>query len=138
MPNNKETVELESTVKFIRLINGDDIISEVRDEQEITMVLANPMKVLVDADLEVGKQTIYMHTWMPQGIAKENFCTLSKKDVIFIAEIEEDIEEYYRGVVFDIMEDRPKLKKQKEYIDDEKKVISFNSSSKSNKDNPSN
>jgi hypothetical protein len=131
MPKNTDKVDLETTVKFMRLSNGDDIISEIQDDNKVSMILTNPMRVLIDADLDVGKQTIYMHSWMPQGIAKGNVCRLSKKDVIFIAELEEDIKDYYEGVVFDTVEDRLPLKKEKEYMDDDKKVISFN---KSNKD----
>lgn len=131
MPKNKDPVILESTVRFMRLVNGDDIISEIKEE-DVSMILTNPMRILVDADLDVGKQTIYMHTWMPQGIAKGNECRLNKKDVIFVAEIEQDISDYYKGMVFDLVEDNLPLKKEKEYMDDEKKVITF--TSKSNKD----
>jgi hypothetical protein len=135
MPKNKNTVVLESTIRFMRLANGDDIISEIKDDGKISMILTNPMRVIVDADLDVGKQTIYMHTWMPQGIAKGNECRLNKKDVIFIAEIEQDISDYYKGMVFDLIDDNLPLKiekKEKEYMDDDKKVITF--TSKSNKD----
>jgi hypothetical protein len=132
MPRNKNTVVLETTVKFMRLVSGEDIISEINEDGKVNLLLTNPMRVLVDADLDVGKQTIYMHTWIPQGIAKGNMCNINKKDIVFVAEIEEDIKEYYKGLVFDLFEDRPALKKEKEYIDEDKKVISF--TSKSNKD----
>jgi hypothetical protein len=133
MPKNTDKIELETTVKFMRLSNGDDIISEISTDEKISMILTNPMRVIVDADLDVGKQTIYMHTWIPQGIVKGNVCRLSKKDVIFVAEVESDIYDYYRGVVFDIIEDKPPLKVEKEYIDDDKKVISFVNKNKDNK-----
>jgi hypothetical protein len=129
-------IELESIVKFIRLSNGDDIISSIKDDGKVNMILTNPMKILIDADIEVGRQTIYMHTWMPQGIAKGNECKLSKKDVLFIAEIEHDISDYYKGMVFDMIEDQSPLKitnKEIEYMDDDKKVISFVNKNKDNK-----
>ena len=138
MPKNKNTVTLESTVKFMRLSNGDDIISAIADDGKTNMVLTNPMRVLVDADLDVGKQTIYMHTWMPQGIAKANTCILGKKDVIFIAELEKDLEEYYKTMVIEIFEDKlPALKAdtKREYLDEDKKVLTFVKSNKDNKIN---
>jgi hypothetical protein len=136
----KETskIELETSVKFIRLTNGDDIITEIQEENKTSMVIKNPMRLLIDADLEVGKQTIYMHTWMPQGIAKANTCILGKKDVIFIAELEKDLEEYYKTMVIEIFEDKlPALKAdtKREYLDEDKKVLTFVKSNKDNKIN---
>jgi hypothetical protein len=87
------------------------------------------MRVIVDADLDAGKQTIYMHNWMPQGIAKDNGCNLNIKDIIFTAEVEEDIMDYYRGVVFEMIEDRGTYKrtdkKEKVLSNENSKVITF-------------
>lgn len=137
MTKDSSKIVVESTVKFIRLINGDDIITEIYDDTKINMVLKNPMRIVIDADLDVGKQTIYMHTWMPQGIAKDNSCTLSKKDIIFITDLEKDIEEYYKGIVIEIFEDPPlaKVETKKEYLDDDKKILTFVKSNKDNKIN---
>ena len=128
MTNKK--IELEINVKFMRLTGGDDIIAAIEEDEEVSMVIRNPMKILIDADLEVGRQTIYMHKWIPQGISKNNYCKLNKKDVVFVSEIEEDIKEYYFGIVFEMIEDAASLKVEKkttEYMDEDKKVISFKS-----------
>ena len=113
-------------IKFFRMSNGDDIITEIADANKGTITIVNPMRLVVEADLENGKQIIYMHSWMPQGIAKGNSCSINIKNILFFSDVEEDIIEYYCGVVFDIFTDAAPLKKrEKEYMDEDKKVISF-------------
>jgi hypothetical protein len=124
-----DTVTKDDKIKFFRLHNGEDLISVVKGSTKTTFTLENPMRVIVDADLDAGKQTIYMHNWMPQGIAKDNGCNLNIKDIIFTAEVEEDIMDYYRGVVFEMIEDRGAYKrtdkKEKVLSNENSKVITF-------------
>lgn len=124
-----DTVTKDDKIKFFRLHNGEDLISVVKGSTKTTFTLQNPMRVIVDADLDAGKQTIYMHNWMPQGIAKDNGCNLNIKDIIFTAEVEEDIMDYYRGVVFEMIEDRGTYKrtdkKEKVLSNENSKVITF-------------
>jgi hypothetical protein len=124
-----DTVTKDDKIKFFRLHNGEDLISVVKGSTKTTFTLENPMRVIVDADLDAGKQTIYMHNWMPQGIAKDNGCNLNIKDIIFTAEVEEDIMDYYRGVVFEMIEDRGTYKrtdkKEKVLSNENSKVITF-------------
>lgn len=119
-----DTKTEETKVKFLRLSNGEDIIAVIKGSTKSTFFVENPMRVIVDADLDAGRQTIYMHNWMPQGIAKDNGCNLNLKDIIFTAEVEEDIIDYYKGVVFEMIEDRGTYKR----TDKKKKVFSNNNS----------
>jgi hypothetical protein len=119
-----DTKTEETKVKFLRLSNGEDIIAVIKGSTRSTFLVENPMRVIVDADLDAGKQTIYMHNWMPQGIAKDNGCNLNLKDIIFTAEVEEDIIDYYKGVVFEMIEDRGTYKR----TDKKEKVLSNNNS----------
>lgn len=121
---NKET---DLPVLFIRLSNGDDIISEVIEQTDIAYSLKHPMRILIDADLEAGKQTIYMTSWLPQGVMDVSSSLLKTKDVLVTGQLEADIEEYYRAMVYDIFIDKPlpKLKGKKEYVDSDKKVVTF-------------
>ena len=128
---------MDNQVKLYRLTNGENIVAEsVEETTRVTFI--NPMKLIIDADLEYGTQTIYMHNWIPQGVALSNTCTIEIEHVLYSYLIEEDIKEYYQGVVFDLIEDRAPLKKKEEskteYMDSEKKVISFDTKNKSNKD----
>jgi hypothetical protein len=119
----------ETKVKFLRLSNGEDIIAVIKSSTKSTFLVENPMRVIVDADLDAGRQTIYMHNWMPQGIAKDNGCNLNLKDIIFTAEVEEDIIDYYKGVVFEMIEDRGTYKrtdkKEKVFSNNNSKIITF-------------
>jgi len=119
----------ETKVKFLRLSNGEDIIAVIKGSTKSTFLIENPMRVIVDADLDAGRQTIYMHNWMPQGIAKDNGCSLNLKDIIFTAEVEEDIIDYYKGVVFEMIEDRGTYKrtdkKEKVFSNNNSKIITF-------------
>jgi hypothetical protein len=119
-----DTKTEETKVKFLRLSNGEDIIAVIKSSTKSTFLVENPMRVIVDADLDAGRQTIYMHNWMPQGIAKDNGCNLNLKDIIFTAEVEEDIIDYYKGVVFEMIEDRGTYKR----TDKKEKVLSNNNS----------
>jgi hypothetical protein len=119
-----DTKTEETKIKFLRLSNGEDIIAVIKGSTRSSFLVENPMRVIVDADLDAGKQTIYMHNWMPQGIAKDNGCNLNLKDIIFTAEVEEDIIDYYKGVVFEMIEDRGTYKR----TDKKEKVLSNNNS----------
>ena len=124
-----DTKTEETKVKFLRLSNGEDIIAAIKSSTKSTFLVENPMRVIVDTDLDAGRQTIYMHNWMPQGIAKDNGCNLNLKDIIFTAEVEEDIIDYYKGVVFEMIEDRGTYKrtdkKEKLFSNNNSKVITF-------------
>jgi hypothetical protein len=107
----------DDIIKFFRLSNNDDVIADVRDLGDGNYTMENAMRVVVDADLDAGRQTIYMHNWMPQGVVLGNKCKINSKDILFSGEVEPDILDYYRGVVFEMLEDRGPFKR----VDDEKK-----------------
>lgn len=107
----------DDIVKFFRLSNNDDVIAEIRDLGDSNYSMENAMRVVVDADLDAGRQTIYMHNWMPQGVVLGNKCKINAKDILFVGEVEPDILDYYRGVVFEMLEDRGTFKR----VDSEKK-----------------
>lgn len=124
--------EQDLPVLFFRLLTSEDIIAEINEEKENHYSLKYPMRVVTDADLEAGRQTIYMHSWLPQGIINVSSCILNKKDVIVSGVLEADVEEYYRATAFDLFVDiaAPKLKSNSskvEYNDPDRKIISFTS-----------
>lgn len=120
--------ETKENLKFVRLVNNDDVIAVVENKKN-GLELINPMRVLIDAELDMSKQTIYMHAWMPQGIAKDSSCFISSKNILFTSDVEEDIADYYHGIVFEMIQDRGKYKrvdnKKKEINVEKSKVISF-------------
>ncbi len=121
------TTEDLKSIRFFKLVNGDSVLTEVVKTFKHRLAIANPMILMVEADFDSGRQTIYMHPWIPQGIALGNVCNLSKKDIILNSEVEPDIIEYYAACVFDLL-DSPKkeiIKAPTEYVDEEKKVVMF-------------
>jgi hypothetical protein len=122
---------IEQKIKFIRLKNGDDIITEVEKDSVMSLSIKNPMKLIIDVDVDMNRQQIIMYNWMPQGIVKENTVSFSKRDIVFVSDIEKDVEDHYRAVVFDLIANQAPFKSQtKRSTDESGKIISFNKNSK--------
>ena len=121
---------VEQKIKFVRLKNGDDIITEIKKESVTSIDLKNPMMLVIDVDIEMNKQQIVMYNWMPQGIVKLNEVKISKKDVIFVADVEKDIEDHYKAVVFDLIVDQTPFKSSNKDSSKTGKLIAFNKNSK--------
>lgn len=129
--------EIELPVKFFRFSFGEDMISEVVEETSDKYTLRHPMRIIIDADLDAGKQTIYMTSWLPKGVMSNvDSCILNKKDILITGQLETDIENHYRSMAYDFfIEEQPLPKEKKEYVDEEKKVVSFTGkNSKSSKE----
>lgn len=124
--------------KFFRLVTGDDIIAKVLDFSNDRFHLINAMKLLIDADMDNGKQTIYMHNWLPQYVAKNNTCYIDLKNILVCCEVEEDIKEYYASVVDDMIDYSKNVQKTSDALKtvkgDGKKVISIADAFNKNKD----
>lgn len=118
--NNAEAKK--ESIKFFRLANGDDIVAELRGSVEGKITIKYPMRVLVDADLDVGRQTIYLHAWMPQGVARGDTCDINSTDVVFTSEVEDDIIKYYNGMVSELNEE---IKVPDKKVSKGEKIISF-------------
>jgi len=122
---------VEQKIKFVRLKNGDDIITEINNESVSSIELKNPMMLVIDVDVHMNKQQIVMYNWMPQGIVKMNEVKISKRDVVLVADIEKDIEDHYKAVVFDLIVDQTPFKTPERVSNDKSgKIITFNKNSK--------
>lgn len=126
-----EMTNVEQKIKFVRLKNGDDIITEINNESVSSIELKNPMMLVIDVDVHMNKQQIVMYNWLPQGIVKMNEVKISKRDVVLVADIEKDIEDHYKAVVFDLIVDQTPFKTPERVGNDKSgKIITFNKSSK--------
>lgn len=126
-----EMTNAEQKIKFVRLKNGDDIITEINGESASSIELKNPMMLVIDVDVHMNKQQIVMYNWLPQGIVKMNEVKISKRDVVLVADIEKDIEDHYKAVVFDLIVDQTPFKTPERVGNDKSgKIITFNKSSK--------
>ena len=86
------------SAKFIRLQNGDDIISEVveiEDETGVTYTLFRPLKVVYIPSDAIGYLTVAFMPWVfPKVTASQEF-TIMPEDVLLISIASEKMNKYY-------------------------------------------
>lgn len=97
MPRKRTTKS--NNILLIKLNNGDDIISQVDDETEIQCTFVNPMKLVIDTDLDFSRQIIIMYPWIPQGITKKNKADIPNSLIVFKAEVKDDVKEHYETII---------------------------------------
>ena len=100
-------------VKFIKLNNGEDLIAEIEDSNESQFVFKNPMKIIVDTDLETSKQIIFLHPWLPSGVVQVNSINLPSNVIFLTTEVLDDVREYYINMVSEVEMSEMIKKKQK-------------------------
>lgn len=108
----------ESTVKFVRLTTGEDLISEVmfyEDDKESYYVLNNPLKVVYMTGSKPGILSISLMQWVFWRIAGTQSFTIYPNDVLTVANTTESMEEYYWSSVDHFSEYKEKLSKQTEF-----------------------
>jgi len=100
-------------VKFIKLNNGEDLIAEIEDSNESQFVFKNPMKIIVDTDLETSKQIIFLHPWLPSGVVQVNSINLPSNVIFLTTEVLDDVRDYYVNMVSEVEMSEMIKKKQK-------------------------
>ena len=84
--------------KFVRLQNGDDVISEVietEDENGVTYTLFHPLKVVYVPDESSGYLTIAFMPWVFPRICEEQEFTIHTEDILFINDVSAKMNNYY-------------------------------------------
>lgn len=98
-----------STVSFIRLLTGDDLLAEIVKSLKTKIVIKNPMLILNNVELEEGRQTLILYPWIPQGIALGNTAEIRISNILLINEIEPEIKDYYDGIVQEAFAVKPAI-----------------------------
>jgi hypothetical protein len=91
------TDELPNAI-FLRLKNGDDIISdmvELEEDGEEHYLLLNPLKVVYMPSDDKGLLQIAFMTWVFPKICSNQEFTISKEDVIMLSMVSDGMNEYY-------------------------------------------
>jgi hypothetical protein len=106
-------------VKIVRLTSGEDLIAGLI-EADGTYYLKSPMIFILK---DTGRTfALMLQNWLPVQIMKMNESVLKSKDVLFVAEPEENFAEYYLDQVQEMEEEiqaKLELKKiQKSGTDD--------------------
>lgn len=94
--------ELEPEVKFLRLSNGEDIISEIieiEEDETQYITLVNPMKVIYLPGTNPGSLTVSMMQWVfPRICTVQNF-NINYDDILTIGIPSNAMIAYYYGTV---------------------------------------
>lgn len=103
----------EKQIRYIKLNNGDDIISEISTENELEYTFVNPMKVVVDTDVMNHRQVIFLHPWLPTSVVKKNSVQIHASFIFCTTEVLQDVEEYYVNMISEIETSETIKKSQK-------------------------
>lgn len=89
----------EPKIMFIRLNNGDDLVSEVvevGDETRIDYMLFNPLKVMyIPSDRGSAYLQVAFMPWVFTRICEEQEFFIHAEDVVTMANVSSYMEEYY-------------------------------------------
>lgn len=124
--------------RYFKLMTGEDVIAELVDQTDTHFIVINPMKILVDSDLDRGKQTIFMYNWIPHGVISDKNIRIKKEVLCIEASVDIEILEYYVNIVTDMENDiekkvEEKKKEEVKYADENNKVVIISNKFKSNK-----
>ena len=116
-------MELEQSVKFVRLNTGEDLISQITevksdDDTENYYILTNPMKLTysVGGANKPGMFAINLMQWVFNRICEDQDFTIYPSDILTVGNPTDDMIEYYWECVDNFYEMREKNKKNTEYV----------------------
>lgn len=116
-------MELEQSVKFVRMTSGEDLISQItevksNDDSENYYILTNPMKLTysVGGANKPGMFAINLMQWVFNRICEDQDFTIYPTDILTIGNPTDDMIEYYWDCVDNFLEMKEKNKKNTEYV----------------------
>ena len=77
-------------VKLIRMWSGDDVIADLIEEKEDSIVFCNPIVAVPTGQGQMG-----FAPWSPLLKGKNEELEVTKKYIVYIADTQEQIEEQY-------------------------------------------
>jgi len=100
---------MDTNVKFIRLKNGDDILSEVIEQrafnasiEEHYWTLNNPLRVVYMANPNTGGMAVGLVNWVSSVFAPEQTFNLKDEDILIMTNITNDMIQNYYGTLEEI------------------------------------
>jgi hypothetical protein len=97
-----------SNVKYIRLVTGEDVISEVLEvSKESHITLYNPAKMIYTFDGE--KVRMQMMEWVFSNLVKTNRFALQRRDILLFEDASDDIASTYLEQISETTKDNSKL-----------------------------
>jgi len=80
-------------VKLIRMWSGEDVVADLIEEKEDSIVLCNPM-----VGVPTGQGQMSLAPWSPFLKGKNENLEITKKYIVYIADTQDDIVEYYKDM----------------------------------------
>ena len=78
-------------VKLMRMWSGEDVVADLIEEKEDSVVFVNPIVAVPAGNGQMG-----FAPWAPLLKGKDEELEVTKKYIVYIAETQEEIEEQYR------------------------------------------
>ena len=118
---------LEESIKFIRLSNGEDLISQLveirKEEEDSYYILINPLKIVYMTGTKPGILSISLMQWVFHRVCSEQEFTLYPSDVLTVAKPTDSLMEYYQDSLDHFDEVKEKLKKNTQFSSTEDGVF---------------
>lgn len=89
---------MESSVKFVRMVTGEDIVAEVvsiETDTENYYILNNPMKVVYLSTTKSSSLSISLTQWIFWRICDKQEFTIHPKDILVVNDVSIAMEDYY-------------------------------------------
>jgi hypothetical protein len=104
-------------VKFIRLVTGEDIITEVvetKSNNKIDYTIINPLKVVYMVSNKPGMLSISLMNWIFSHICENQSFSLKPTDILLVGNPTEEIIEYY----YNFLDKVDQTEEENSYIDE--------------------
>lgn len=110
---------LEESIKFIRLSNGEDLISQIieirKEDEDAYYILIDPLKIVYMTGNKPGILSISLMQWVFHRVCSDQEFTLYPSDVITIGKPTDSLIEYYQDSLEHFEDVKEKLKKNTEF-----------------------
>lgn len=112
---------MEPDIRFLRLVTGEDIVSEVT-ETDNEFILMHPMKVLYMTSTKPGYLSISLMQYVFSKISSEQIFNMPKIHVVMHSVPKDTLIEYYQDTVEHFLNKKDEVvdySEEEEYNDDE-------------------
>ena len=78
-------------VKLMRMWSGEDVVADLIEEKEDSVVFVNPIVAVPSGNGQIG-----FAPWSPLLKGRDEEIEITKKYIVYIAETQQEIEDQYR------------------------------------------
>lgn len=95
----KSTKSNSSSIQFIRLTNGEDIIADIVDVSYGKVTISNPLKVVYSTSMRPGYLTMSLMQWVFLRLSKNQTFTMDESNILIQSEPDSAFLEHYNSSV---------------------------------------